>query len=366
LHESITFDWDFKLSLMTDLVRGMEYLHSTSLKAHGRLKSTNCVVNRRWVLKITDFGVPKICNLTEQLWTSPELLRDETAALIGTKPGDVYAFAIIMHEVFYLPVEDILKRVVARESIPPAYKDILARAWAENPNLRPTFGDLNGEIQQMTKGKKTNIVEHMSKMMEDYSCRLEEQVKTRTQELEIEKRKKDLPIQRMLLPFVAEALKAGVAVAPEGYDEVSIDNSDIVGFTRISAMSTPLQVVDLLNDLCTLFDKTIANYGVYKIETIGDAYMVASGLPVRNARRHTGVVATMALDLLSVCGTFTIKHLLEVPLRLHIGLHSGPRVAGVVGLTMPRYRLFGDTVNRTIKMESSGADWHDFPSLPPC
>ncbi|KAL5963752.1 Heat-stable enterotoxin receptor, partial [Taenia solium] len=74
----------------------MEYLHSTSLKAHGRLKSTNCVVNRRWILKITDFGVPKICNLTgscplikpgEKLWTSPELLRDETAALLGTKPG---------------------------------------------------------------------------------------------------------------------------------------------------------------------------------------------------------------------------------------------------------------------------------------
>ncbi|KAL5971277.1 Atrial natriuretic peptide receptor 2 [Taenia solium] len=63
-NKSIIFDWDFKLSLMTDLVRGMEYLHSTSPKAHGRLKSTSCVVNRRWVSKITDFGFPKIRNLT--------------------------------------------------------------------------------------------------------------------------------------------------------------------------------------------------------------------------------------------------------------------------------------------------------------
>ncbi|CDS38210.1 retinal guanylyl cyclase 2 [Echinococcus multilocularis] len=383
-NKSIPFDWDFKLSLMTDFVRGMEYLHSTSLKAHGRLKSTNCVVSGRWVLKITDFGIPNIYNLTgncptikleDKLWTSPELLRDETAALFGTRQGDVYAFAIIMHEVFYqtkpygledIPAAKILERVLGEEKppfrpqlletdVPLAYRNILERAWLENPSLRPTFTELNEEIQRMTKKKKMNVVEHMFKMMESYSSQLEEQVRSRMNELEMEKKKKELLICRMLPPVVAEALKAGAAVAPETYDEASIYISDIVGFTTISAISTPLQVVDFLNDLYTLFDKTIANYDVYKVETIGDAYMVASGLPLRNGRRHAGEVATMALDLLSACGTFTIKHLPEVPLRLRIGLHSGPCVAGVVGLTMPRYCLFGDTVNQALKMESSGA-----------
>ncbi|VDM17918.1 unnamed protein product [Hydatigera taeniaeformis] len=400
-NKSITFDWDFKLSLMTDLVRGMEYLHSTSLKAHGRLKSTNCVVSSRYALRITDYGIQKTYNLVDscpsdkpedKLWTAPELLRDETADLHGTKPGDVYAFAIIMHEVFYqtipygpgeTPVEELLQRVMGKErppfrpqlleaGVPQAYRNILQRAWSENPELRPTFKELNEEIERMASGKKTNIVEHMFKMMENYSSRLEEEVKLRTDELEKEKRKKELLICRLLPPVVAEALKAGVAVAPETYNEVSIYISDIIGFTTISAMSTPLQVVDFLNDLYTMFDRIIAHYDVYKVETIGDAYMVTSGLPVRNGRRHAAEVATMSLDLLSSCGTFTIKHLPQIPLRLRIGLHSGewnastasflayvvhgPCVAGVVGLTMPRYCLFGDTVNRALKMESSGAE----------
>ncbi|VDL17622.1 unnamed protein product [Hymenolepis diminuta] len=369
---------------MTDFVKGMEYLHSTLIKAHGRLKSTNCVINSRWVLKITDFGIQNIYALTgghspikleDNLWMAPELLRENTAAVFGTRAGDVYTFAIIMHTIFYktepygpdrYSMEEIVERVaemkeppfrpkVFGKEIPPAYVEILEQCWQENPRVRPTFKELSERIQRLTKGKKTNIVEHMFRMMEQYSTRLEAKVNARMEELENEKKKKELLIGRMLPPVVAEALKSGTAVAPETYDEVSIYFSDIVGFTTISAMSTPMQVVNLLNDLYTLFDQTIANYDVYKVETIGDAYMVTSGLPVRNGRRHAGEVAMTALDLLSACGTFTIKHLPNVPLRLRIGLHSGPCVAGVVGLTMPRYCLFGGTVNQAQKMESSGA-----------
>lgn len=98
--------------------------------------------------------------------------------------------------------------------------------------------------------------------------------------------------------------------------------------------------------------KLIKNH--LKVETIGDAYMVVSGLPIRNGDRHAGEIASMAIHLLSKIKKFQIKHRQGEVLQLRIGIHSGHCVAGVVGLKMPRYCLFGDTVNTASRMESSG------------
>ena len=92
----------------------------------------------------------------------------------------------------------------------------------------------------------------------------------------------------------------------------------------------------------------------FQVETIGDAYMVVSGLPIRNGRQHAREIAAMSLHILDAVKTFKIRHKPEHPLLVRIGLHSGPVVAGVVGTMMPRYCLFGDTVNFSSRMESTG------------
>jgi guanylate cyclase 2F len=90
-----------------------------------------------------------------------------------------------------------------------------------------------------------------------------------------------------------------------------------------------------------MFDSILKDFDVYKVETIGDAYMVVSGLPKPNGNKHAGEIATVALTILHYCGKFKIKHLPGIPVRLRIGIHSGACVSGIVGLTMPRYCLFG-------------------------
>lgn len=85
------------------------------------------------------------------------------------------------------------------------------------------------------------------------------------------------------------------------------------------------------------------------METIGDAYMVVSGLPIRNDNRHVGEIASMSLELLQAVKTHRISHRPNETLKLRIGIHTGPVVAGVVGLTMPRFCLFGDTGENELK-----------------
>ncbi|XP_035891250.1 atrial natriuretic peptide receptor 1 isoform X2 [Anopheles stephensi] len=390
-NETIKLDWMFKISLMHDIVKGMAFLHSTDLHSHGSLKSSNCVVDSRFVLKVTDFGLHQLRRSTDDadiesyaywqklLWTAPELLRDPQCPPAGSQKGDVYSFGIIIQEIvsrqgpFYLGTEEkspkeIIKlvrdgpgmmdhpfRPKVDESSYEDVNNIMIKCWAEEPADRPDFSGLKTIIRKINKENESgNILDNLLQRMEQYANNLEALVDERTQDYFEEKRKCEELLYQLLPKSVAAQLIMGKSVIAETYDQVTIYFSDIVGFTSISAQSTPMQVVDLLNDLYTCFDSIVENFDVYKVETIGDAYMVVSGLPVRNGNLHAREISRMALRLLAAVYKFTIRHRPNEQLRLRIGLHSGPCVAGVVGLKMPRYCLFGDTVNTASRMESNG------------
>ncbi|XP_026578457.1 retinal guanylyl cyclase 1 [Pseudonaja textilis] len=382
LNSDMKLDWMFKSSLLLDLIKGMKYLHHQQFP-HGRLKSRNCVVDGRFVLKVTDHGYNELLEAQkvvrepmkpeDRFWTAPELLRNPALERKGSFWGDIYSISIIIQEVICrdapycmldMSPEEIIKKVekppplcrpsVSIDQAPVECIQLMKECWSEQPDRRPHINQVFEQFKSINKGRKTNIIDSMLRMLEQYSSNLEDLIRERTEELEVEKQKTDRLLTQMLPPSVAEALKTGAPVEPEYFEEVTLYFSDIVGFTTISAMSDPIEVVDLLNDLYTLFDAIIGSHDVYKVETIGDAYMVASGLPKRNGKRHAGEIANMSLDILSAVGTFKMRHMPEVPVRIRIGLHSGPCVAGVVGLTMPRYCLFGDTVNTASRMESTG------------
>ncbi|CAF0730806.1 unnamed protein product [Rotaria sp. Silwood1] len=175
----------------------------------------------------------------------------------------------------------------------------------------------------------------------------------KTDELEKEKCLTEKLLHEILPPCVAKDLINGRKAPAEYYESVTVYFSDIVGFTIIASMCSPTETCDMLNRLYSIFDSLLENFDVYKVETIGDAYMVVSGAPKRNGDKHPNEIANMSLALLRC------KQQVRVPrssaqLQLRIGIHTGSVCAAVIGSKMPRYCMFGDTVNVASRMESSG------------
>ncbi|KAM5128762.1 LOW QUALITY PROTEIN: retinal guanylyl cyclase 2 [Callospermophilus lateralis] len=379
------------VKLLLDLIKGMKYLHHSEF-VHG-LKVLNCVVDGQFVLKVTDYGFNDILEMlrlseeepsAEELLTAPELLR----ALNSSRfTGDVCSFAIIMQEVMIwgtafcmmeLPAEEIIDRLnkppsvyrpVVSEHAPPECLPFMKQCWAEVAE-QPTFDELFNQFNIFNGGKKTNIIDSILRILEQYSSNLE--VQECTGDLEIENQKTEKLLTQMLPLSVSESLKKGFTVKPDAFDLVMY-LSDIVGFTTISAMSEPIDMVDLLNNLYTLFHMVIGSHD-RPLEVF--RWWSQSGLPKRNGSRHAAEIANMSLDILSYMDTFEMQSVPEVPVQIQWACTQffGGRnyilfmfvtlvVDGVTGLTIPRYCLFGDTMNTASQMESTGLSYHIHVSL---
>ena len=169
------------------------------------------------------------------------------------------------------------------------------------------------------------------------------------QKLEEEKAKSENLLLNILPYLIAQRLKAEQSVIADHFPCVTVMFADIVGFTELSSQVAPQQIVVLLDDIFSRFDRLTEKYDIEKIKTIGDAYMVVAGVPQSKAD-HLYAIADMALDMLTEIDDFNREQ--GVSLKIRAGLHTGPVVAGVIGQKKFIYDLWGDTVNMASRMES--------------
>uniref|UniRef100_A0A158QHB4 guanylate cyclase n=1 Tax=Rodentolepis nana TaxID=102285 RepID=A0A158QHB4_RODNA len=308
-NEVMPLSWAFKLSLIQDIVSGMEYMHSHGF-IHGRLNTHNCVVDDRLTCKITDFGLESIRyerpqekletfleNPQNWAFVAPEYRGDNPAA--PNLHMDSYSYGTIMCEVAQLREEpedfndpeltemerQELKMLWWKYPLPTMeafesntddtspnmteYLNLIQLCWSP-VDTRPGFDGIRGKMDLINPRRK-NPIDIILNLMEKYSAHLESIVSERTQDLIVEKQRTDELLHSMLPKTIANQLRSGQTVPAEAYSSCTIYFSDIVGFTNISSDSTPFQVVTLLNKLYSEFDQIIDRYDVYKVETIGDA-----------------------------------------------------------------------------------------------
>lgn len=180
---------------------------------------------------------------------------------------------------------------------------------------------------------------------------LEDMVRQRTSELVAEKATSERLLLNVLPAPIADRLKTGTNLIVDRFEAVSVLFADIVGFTTFASKTSPEELVTMLNELFSSFDRLAEQHGLEKIKTIGDAYMVVAGIP-QPVADHAVAIAHMAIDMMSAIEEYSKRTNSELTIRC--GIHTGSVVAGVIGQKKFIYDLWGDTVNTASRMESSG------------
>lgn len=345
-NETVPIRGDVLLPMLRDIAQGMRFLHVASPPViHGDLKAQNILVDSRFRAKVADFGLSAKKNLGAcgtPFWMAPELLRGDSS---NTIESDVYSFGIILYEVYSRrePYEGEDASLVLREVANPAVNkrppipaacpthviSLMTDSINGDPNLRPSFEEIDLRLKRLVSD---NVEPNMI----------------------AQKHRETMLLEEVFPKHIAAALRQGRKIEPEKRDCVTIFFSDIVGFTNISSTLPPVKISDMLDRLYTRFDALSTAHKVFKVETIGDAYMAVTNL-VDDQPDHASRLGKFSAEALKAAQETLID--IDNPsmgsIRIRVGLHSGPVVANVVGSRNPRYCLFGDAVNTASRMESN-------------
>ena len=217
--------------------------------------------------------------------------------------------------------------------------------------------DLGLQLIQVKELSERTIQQELEKqhILENQKVQLEIKVEERTLQLKEEKKKSDDLLLNILPHEVAEELKEKGFAEAKLVDQVTVIFTDFKGFTSMAEKLSPQELVHDIHECFSAFDRIMGKYGIEKIKTIGDAYMAASGLPSPN-KTHAADAVKAALEMAAfIEDGKTLKIAKSLPyFEIRIGVHSGPVVAGIVGIKKFAYDIWGDTVNTASRMESSG------------
>ena len=179
------------------------------------------------------------------------------------------------------------------------------------------------------------------------------QVETAFQEAERQKQVAEGMLRNILPAKIAQELQSAGTVEPMYFEDVTIGFTDFVGFTVATEKLAAEEIVGLLHEYFTAFDRIVSRYGLEKMKTIGDSYMFVSGMPDRRPSHPVDAVLA-ALEMVE-----TVRAMARpnegIEWQMRVGLHTGPVIAGVVGIHKFAFDVWGDSVNFSSRMESSGA-----------
>jgi len=352
-NETMYIEASTLLNVLWDVAEGMRFLHSAKPKViHGDLKAANVLMDGGFRAKVADFGLKDEGCSGTPYWMAPELLRGESKNSTST---DVFSFGILLFEVYSRkdPYEGedpakVLHQIVDKKhqkrppkqnSMPPPIQSLMGDCLKDEGEQRPEFDEINTRLRRLDVSTIRVEIQENNKMTSFYDVGGAAQIS----------------LYDIFPAHIADALKSGRPVEPEHRDEVTIFFSDIVGFTDISATLPARKVAIMLDRLYTKFDDLSNKYDIFKVETIGDAYMAVTNLVKDQPFDHAKRIAQFAVDAIQVANETLVDE--DDPTRgfvnIRVGFHCGPVVADVVGTRNLRYTLFGDTVNTASRMESN-------------
>jgi adenylate cyclase len=221
------------------------------------------------------------------------------------------------------------------------------------------FMSARDEVLDKIRAFEVGGVDYITKPfhLEELLARVATHVSLRAlqRQLSEEKRRTDELLYSMLPRTVANDLREGKRMMGDSFPDVSVLFCDIVDFTKAASKHSALEIFELLGEMYTRFDTLIEKHPVYKIETVGDCYMIAAGVPEPDPE-HADAAVACALDMIDAIKDVSLPD--GSPVQIRLGINSGPIVAGVVGTKMPRFCLYGDTVNLASRMETTSEPMH--------